>query len=689
MLEQTLKTWISQNKLTKAKVRVRERNNGINEMYILEFLTGEKGDYTDDDTLRVLIEDVRNDEFNIMLEMNKTRHLETWTRVVKIALSVLEKENIPIETSEDNIYDVFDSYRQCSPSTSIPIHSINSFGFTQFTISKTDMSLYETCVKLNKCQQIDNCDNKHIHQLTLVLTRNSLIETEQWRNRAGSYHKKCTILDSTINVVELSSKSTNATSKNDVLDLLKTPTDVKDLPNIIMMCSNSFRARDVIDISKGFLYGQDRLHPDTGKKTISISLIFDEAIKSIAVIDTVLSSGIVKMSDNRDPSIVNSILYMTATPEDPKLNKLLDKHNIERLKNMSGNQLERRGISLEDAIKSYRSISDHNFIPLNDDIKDPVEYVSRNVLPLLKKKGGKQIVFAPATVRISSHEEMSRLFMDNGYNVLIHNSVSKELRLAFSDKIINIEKYKTIHSIQGSLCDVMRHLHTRYTGNLAITGNYNILIGATLNTDNFNFTDAIFSYCHTKDPSDMQQAFGRCTGHKDFCKQMDFYTTYKAMSRYMTITENKKVIFLSNPKYIEKGMFKCIKKEDFLAYTKPLVFPVPVDIQKSIFKEEDKVARKKNVCKFLSGYEYFDDSYNFNTCVQCTMPETHTSYKKQVTNLVKLADKNEASCISITKKHKYNIKNKTDEFPHQKGWIAILDNIDHRIIAVRWDASKL
>jgi len=84
MLNQTLKTWILRNKLTKAKV---------NEMYILEFLTGEAGDYTDDDTLKVLVEDVRNGDFNVSLEMNKTRHQKTWDKEIKIALYMLSTEN--------------------------------------------------------------------------------------------------------------------------------------------------------------------------------------------------------------------------------------------------------------------------------------------------------------------------------------------------------------------------------------------------------------------------------------------------------------------------------------------------------------------------------------------------------------------------------------------------------------------
>ena len=110
---------------------------------------------------------------------------------------------------------------------------------------------------------------------------------------------------------------------------------------------------------------------------------------------------------------------------------------------------------------------------------------------------------------------MKELFLDNGYDVLIINGSNKSFYI--NKEKISIEDFNNKYNIKGELRDTLRKYNELYPENgLGITGYLCIERGITFNTDGFNFTDAVFSYCHSKNMASLIQFLGRSNGHSDY-----------------------------------------------------------------------------------------------------------------------------------------------------------------------------
>lgn len=366
------------------------------------------------------------------------------------------------------------------------------------------------------------------HHMTLVITSNSLEEAGMWQwrlgNKFGEEGEVC------LNVKILSSTSSDYTRLSDLMMTLATG-NREELPHVVVMCCNSVRIDDVVTLLDTLQSGGVTLA--CAKATPVVDIMVDEADGNMGMFRRILSSQHMQAHTN----VLREVHLITATAFQNKFWDVLKEFGITEL---SGWPLESHNMEVI-LDEHYRSIEDHEFIPLDNGTLDPVKYAGF-VLAALPSIDGPRTVYAPAKFTCLSHFEMRDLFLGAGYTVLVHNGRTKSFNTRDANGTLHtteISAYRRLHDIKGELRDVLVHwrTHNPHTS-LAITGQRTIERGITFNTIGFQFTDMILSMYHLKNMAAALQEVGRGHGDKRYVGIFNFHSPtafFKAVTQRLAL----------------------------------------------------------------------------------------------------------------------------------------------------------
>jgi hypothetical protein len=441
----------------------------------------------------------------------------------------------------------------------------------QFTLGKTEKTI--NCIQqdthkwLEYLEINDDAVPGTLH-IPIILTNNSLAETEQWTIRLEKELKD-------LNIVIVSSKiDSDYSGIIELRDHMK-ECDIKEIPNVIVMCTNGTRINTCIQLFKAFSHISPSPRTDIN---IRFDPAFDEVDKQTSLLKKFLKElnkhnfMVPDVKKNYNIPLINKILYISATLDKNFWNSLIA-FGIPELENLDyilENNYPRP--SHEDLVKGYKSIIDDAKL-YHESNSRPVEYVREVLDSDLISFSDENIIFAPAEISISSHESMSEMFTKLGFTVLIHNGKFKGFEEPNGARTpIEVFIKNNFTDIKPQMMDTLRkwkELNPKTP--LAITGLNTIERGVTFNTNGFNFTHTIISTYHAKKMNRLLQLVGRDHGHIDYCKPCIFITT--------------KRIFKDCGDYIDRSLKlkeATIEKYNITDFSKsPSTIPIKIEINDS------------------------------------------------------------------------------------------------------------
>lgn len=404
---------------------------------------------------------------------------------------------------------------------------------TQFVKGKTE----DTLCDLVKRYALNIETDEETHLLEIIVTNNSLPETEQWKFRTDKkfVNYKNIIIDI------LSSKSKKYKKINDyICDFLQIQ-EKENRPNVLIICYH--KTRVCSDLPKLFSI--------LSKAHIKFHISFDEPDANIKV----TCDFIKKAKQFIDDTTIIGILFITATPIDAFW-KMLNDSGIKTLLNMNRDNTQ----NFNEDMENYMSFKEHNIIEHENNTNNPLYYImdvfSKGVINETERK----IIFAPAHLYtnasgIGSHSEVASYFNSKGYCVFLMNSKFKGFIWPDKTKteLINFnEKYNVTGELRESL---VKWNELNPTINLAITGYCVIERGITFNTIGFNFTDAILSNYHSGSLNKLIQIAGRVTGNKDYVSKMNIICTCKVKDDVINFNKRLEQICSLNPEHFNRTDF--------------------------------------------------------------------------------------------------------------------------------------
>jgi hypothetical protein len=434
------------------------------------------------------------------------------------------------------------------------------------------------------------------HHMTLVLTNNSLPETEQWKHRLEKNFEEG------INSRVISSRKEkgddNFKNLSGLITSMVKAKTASDLPDMLVMCTHAKRTDDVFEFLKILKRGNVNF-TRIGVHRITLTIMFDEADKNIALIveclkqiDKLLSSS---STTGRFDDILRDIHFITATPFD-RFWKMLSSIGIHTLKNLNSALKEMDPdsvlhMSQKELMTQYRYLSDHHHRKDIEYITDnPVEYAAMVLAKIREeehdgKRDGKPLtIFAPGTVYIESHVAMKDMMLASGIStVLIMNGKNK---VFYSHGgVESIKAFNERNSVKGEMKDTLvkwRQLNP--TASLVITGNLNVERGITFCTCGFNFTDLIVSHCHIRNLESLIQMLGRANGGKEFVEIMNIWAHTNVVK-----TANDRIAIVNellsrDPEEFKERDFRKMSKHEFMepAMTVPIVIQLTHEVYSSL-----------------------------------------------------------------------------------------------------------
>ena len=151
---------------------------------------------------------------------------------------------------------------------------------TQFVTGKTEETLCDIMKRLQENKLFDNYndndndnDSKPIeHLIDIIVTNNSLLETNQWKHRMVMKFKD----HENINIHILSSKSDDFKDITTYIGEIINTNDEKQLPNVLILCYHSKRVCcDIVTLCNTFGGLHKMVLPNIKKKTYNkLSHIF-------------------------------------------------------------------------------------------------------------------------------------------------------------------------------------------------------------------------------------------------------------------------------------------------------------------------------------------------------------------------------------------------------------------------------
>ena len=478
---------------------------------------------------------------------------------------------------------------------------------TQFTLGKTEATLSDLTQRYLE-NMFKNQDDRHL--LDIVVTNNSLAETQQWKSRSIRTFQG----DKTINIHILSSKSEDFTSLSSYIDWIEDCKSKDELPNILIICFHKKRVCD--DLIR--LFTKMGGHNFMVKPTIlfKFHISFDEIDANIGVAKGFLK----KIKVFIDNNTIIGILFITATPE-VKFWKMLRKHEIQSLLNIDHNNT----YNFDDELKNYRSFNAHEIIHHEYDTENPLDYI-KDVFynTSLICDEGRKIIFAPAHIHtktkdVGSHTEFVVFFNSINYCVLLLNAGFKGFIYPDGNTIL-IAQFNIEYNITGELRDTLSKWNeVNPTINLLITGNHIIQRGITFNTFGFNFTHMILSAYHLSSIANLIQMAGRASGGIQYVELIKVICPAAISSTIMDFNEKMKDICSLNPEHFNQTDFEInnhntipvkleVMSEELLqsiiyvCLTKPFGKQQMLDLhnilQKGVLDGEITVSDRNNVKKF-------------------------------------------------------------------------------------------
>jgi len=516
---------------------------------------------------------------------------------------------------------------------------------TQFTKGKTKQAL--TKIAQNHIIYKGQCNSNLI---SIIVSNNSLLETQQWRYRAMDE------LDSDLKVQVLSSKTRRKDKDGNIIGYknmdsfiteLISAKSIEDIPSILIMCCHKKRILD--DLIKLFdiFVGQSCF---INYSDIKFFLNFDEPDANLGIAGKFIS----RINEYR--SIMDGIMFITATPTD-KFWKVLEKNNILKLLNINANK-DLSEYNYEEYVNNYRQIRDHNYIECNYDTSNPLEYIKFIYEHGLIDTSMRKIVFAPAHIctekeNVGSHEEVRHFFNENDYCVFLSNGKFKGFCYPEGNRI-TLKDYKNKYRIDGELYKVLTHWYENNIMNLAITGYWTIERGVTFCTEGFNFTDIIVSLFHSNQLNRLVQLVGRATGDKKYCDKMNLICPRSIYDKVNYIVDKTIQLKRNNPIEYNKHDFSIIN----MSADKRSTIPIIVDISKEetlkiegYTKNKLNSQRKEFVFNILKNnkLEYYNKYKNYKPYI--TRPSTDSSYKKHITSIKKASKNKKMFSIDVHDKN--------------------------------------
>ena len=402
----------------------------------------------------------------------------------------------------------------------------------QFTLGKTEKtinSIKQSQQDWLEYLQINDDTIPGTRIIPIILTNNSLAETEQWTIRLGKELKD-------MKVVIVSSKETADYSNSSELINYMKECDLNDLPSVIVMCTNGPRIKTCKEIFKAFSHLS---HSPRNDIIIQFDPAFDEIDKQTGLLDVFLKdlNRNKYMTSNNEYGLINKMLYITATPNTQLFNTIR-RFGVPEFENLD-TDLEKDFPRPKhvDLVRAYKCMIDDAII-YNESGSMPVEYVKEILDSGSINLDQKRIIFAPAENKVSSHEEMADVFTNIGFTVLLHNGKFKGFVEPNGARTpLEVFNKQHFHQKKPQMMDTLRKWNQlNPTKSLAITGYNTIERGVTFNTNGFNFTDVIISPYHAKQINKLLQLVGRDHGHADYCKPCVVYTTeeiHKSVGKYI------------------------------------------------------------------------------------------------------------------------------------------------------------
>lgn len=432
---------------------------------------------------------------------------------------------------------------------------------TQFVRGKTDETLSDIMKRWEECKFIDNENEDDLtinndsmeHLIDIIVTNNSLLETEQWKYRTkDKFHN-----DKEVNVHILSSKSSDFKNMSEYISQIQQTSEENELPNILIVCYHSKRVcDDIILLLKTFGGIHPMILPNIINKTIiKCHISFDEPDKNLGITKKFLK----KVNNYIENKTITGILFITATAFEGFWN-MLNKSGIKQLQNVNRETIH----DFDKDFKNYRNFSEHKIILHNNETNNPLSYItdlfSKNKIDEKTRK----IIFAPAHSYIKkqgvgSHDEIKAYFLGKNYTVLLMNGKFKGFIYPDGTEI-TIEDYNIKFGIIGELRNTLKHWsNNNINMNLAITG-YNVIErGVTFNTDKFNFTDMILSNYNLKSIGQLIQLAGRSCGDKKYVDIMNIFCTSNIKQEIEDRNKRLNEICSLNPELYNRTDFNSSK----------------------------------------------------------------------------------------------------------------------------------
>ena len=510
-----------------------------------------------------------------------------------------------------------------------------------------------------------------IHNLDLVFTDNSIVQSNQWTKRLADENK--------IVVWYLGScKDAHHSNISSVIHKLFHAKTVDELPNVIVMCTHQKRFADVLELVE---YIHMNWHGNRFFK-FKLNCFFDEpdvntnAPKIFKFLD-----GLKKVDDEKD-YIINEMVHISATFMGSYITTLCEDYiDADRCRTLySCSNLDK-----------YRSVLMNNckIIDKKYDTMNSVE-AAKTLMDEegIARKSGKKIIFAPANVKTDSHTRMREMFQkEYGYDVLVINGKEKKfyIRDHYSDTYSEkyIYEFKREYNIKGELRDTLLKYDELYpNNNLVITGHNCLKRGVTFNTDGFSFTHAF--YTNEVDSNNKLVEYihlcSRSAGHEDHTRLHAVFITKKlheCMDKYLN---RMKICIEGDIQMDESSMNDIVPKPKKKAargvnaaaqYVPLVIYDERVcDIPKESKRKEEYI---KQII-FDSDPHYLDGHEKH----EIVEPKSEKSKKRNIYDLVKK--------FELNQKYSWGVK---DHNRLKNIWSVAIDRENKRIIVTKHTGDKL
>jgi hypothetical protein len=437
------------------------------------------------------------------------------------------------------------------------IRIILNHELTQFKKGKTEQTLNQVAERY-----LLNSSDLEDHLIEVIVTNNSLAETEQWKVRTKS--KFGENQDISVDILS-SSKDSDFNSIHQFISKIITAKTRSELPNVLIVCFHKKRVcDDLFKLFDTFCGGNFVLN----SVKLKFHLSFDEPDANLAITSTFLSRY------KKYEHIISGIMFITATPYDEFWNMLIENGITQLLSLQNKNGFHEE--SYEEYLEGYRSVKDHKFAPLNNDTKNPLEYIKKvfeskyrevdasgNEIGELKPyidESKPYTIFAPAhlyteMLGVGSHEEIVEYFTSKGDTVFLSNGKFKGF-VDPSGSRQPLSEFNEQHGIKGEYRDSLRkwrELNPRK--NIVITGYWTIERGITFCTNGFCFDYAILSTYHLNKLNKLLQLIGRATGGKEYVAIMTIICPKIIYDTVINLVETTIALRKLNPENYNKTDF--------------------------------------------------------------------------------------------------------------------------------------